>query len=81
MSLIRAVEYKAVAYFLVKILKEGKIKEIAAQVGTQIDNVLDQRYKEKRSEELQAKLIRIINQFTNSLIAKLKENWSTKGDK
>lgn len=75
MSFIKAMEYRAVAYFLVKVLDEKRIKEVANRVGQEIDELLDRRYKEKRSEKLQAKLIRVINQFANCLIVKLKEDW------
>lgn len=75
MSFIKFVEYKAVAFFFTKILDRGKIKEAAEKVGQQINDALDQRYKEKRSEELQARLIRVINRFANCLILKLKEDW------
>jgi len=69
---------KTVAYALLKVIKEKKIRHEAIKIAKLIDKLSAKAFGEKRSEKIQAVIIKGIEYFTESLIKELKADWGVK---
>ena len=65
---------KIVAYFLVQVIKEKRIKDTAIAVAEKIDKVSARQFGEEASEKLQEKLEIGLRLFTDTVIEELRRD-------
>ena len=65
---------KAVAYALVRVIKEQRVRHEAVKIAKHIDRMTEKAFGEKRSEKIQEILEKGLHIFTDTVIKELRRD-------